>query len=65
MMHRATDAAVVVNGRFLAQPTTGVQRFARETLLALDAMPDWMGVLAIPRDVQFSAADTATVGGLT
>ena len=65
MMHRATDAAVVVNGRFLAQPTTGVQRFARETLLALDAMPDWTGVLAIPRDVQFSAADTATVGGLT
>lgn len=27
---------VVFNGRFLAQPLTGVQRYARETLLALD-----------------------------
>ena len=29
---------VVLNGRFLAQPHTGVQRYARETVLALDAL---------------------------
>jgi len=29
---------VLVNGRFLAQPNTGVQRYARETLLALDSL---------------------------
>jgi glycosyltransferase involved in cell wall biosynthesis len=29
---------VVLNGRFLSQPNTGVQRYARETLLALDAL---------------------------
>jgi glycosyltransferase involved in cell wall biosynthesis len=29
---------VVLNGRFLAQPHTGVQRYARETILALDAL---------------------------
>jgi len=29
---------VVLNGRFLAQRGTGVQRYARETLLALDAL---------------------------
>ena len=29
---------VVINGRFLAQVQTGVQRYARETLLALDAL---------------------------
>src|SRR5882672_74669 len=27
---------IVINGRFLAQVQTGVQRYARETLLALD-----------------------------
>lgn len=29
---------VVFNGRFLGQPQTGVQRYARETLMALDAL---------------------------
>lgn len=29
---------VVFNGRFLCQPQTGVQRYARETLLAMDAL---------------------------
>ncbi|MGN6538750.1 MAG: glycosyltransferase family 4 protein, partial [Mesorhizobium sp.] len=27
-----------INGRFLCQPTTGVQRYAREVALALDAL---------------------------
>jgi glycosyltransferase involved in cell wall biosynthesis len=34
----ATRTRVVLNGRFLSQPNTGVQRYARETLLALDAL---------------------------
>ena len=55
---------VVINGRFLAQPTTGVQRFAREVLRALDTMPGWKGVLAIPSDVVLVTADGVTVGGL-
>jgi glycosyltransferase involved in cell wall biosynthesis len=29
---------VILNGRFLAQPHTGVQRYARETVLALDEL---------------------------
>ena len=47
---------IVFNGRFLSQPQTGVQRYARETLLALDALlgrPDRPtlppAVLATPR----------------
>jgi glycosyltransferase involved in cell wall biosynthesis len=45
---------VVINGRFLAQQNTGVQRYARETLLALDALlPDLQPpidfVLCVPR----------------
>ena len=44
---------VVLNGRFLAQPHTGVQRYARETVLALDALLAQQGtdlelVLAVP-----------------
>ena len=46
---------VVLNGRFLAQPHTGVQRYARETVLALDALMAQQGaglelVLAVPAD---------------
>ena len=48
---------IVFNGRFLTQPVTGVQRYARETLRALDALlacPDpwragWRFELAVPR----------------
>jgi glycosyltransferase involved in cell wall biosynthesis len=44
---------VVLNGRFLAQAHTGVQRYAHETLLALDALADGHAiefelVLAVP-----------------
>ncbi len=44
---------VILNGRFLAQPHTGVQRYARETVLALDALLAQQGaglelVLAVP-----------------
>ncbi len=31
--------SVVINGRFLQQPVTGVQRYAREVLSALDELP--------------------------
>ena len=45
---------VVLNGRFLAQPHTGVQRYARETVLAMDALigqhgSDFDLVLAVPK----------------
>jgi glycosyltransferase involved in cell wall biosynthesis len=57
---RAVRARVVLNGRFLAQVQTGVQRYAAETLLALDALlvdrPDlWARidfVLAVPDEAQ-------------
>lgn len=44
---------VILNGRFLAQPHTGVQRYARETVLALDTLLAQQGkglelVLAVP-----------------
>ena len=44
----------VINGRFMGRPITGVERFAREILLALDqGMPEWLPgarlVLAVPR----------------
>jgi glycosyltransferase involved in cell wall biosynthesis len=46
---------VVLNGRFLAQPHTGVQRYARETVLALDSLVGQHGgeldlVIAVPAD---------------
>ncbi len=44
---------VVLNGRFLAQPHTGVQRYAHETVLAMDALvgqqrAEFELVLAVP-----------------
>jgi glycosyltransferase involved in cell wall biosynthesis len=56
----AVRARVVLNGRFLAQVQTGVQRYAAETLLALDALladrPDLRAridvVLAVPDKAQ-------------
>jgi glycosyltransferase involved in cell wall biosynthesis len=46
---------VILNGRFLAQSQTGVQRYARETVLALDSLLPQQGaglelVLAVPPD---------------
>ena len=50
-----TRPSVLVNGRFMAQSLTGVQRFATETLAALDrhaAATGWEGIeLAVPSDV--------------
>lgn len=34
-----TEAVIFVNGRFLSQPLTGVQRYAEEVLSALDDLP--------------------------
>lgn len=42
---------IVVNGRFLAQPLTGVQRYARETLAALDRALDESAPLRARFDV--------------
>lgn len=46
---------VVLNGRFLSQRLTGVQRYALETVLALDVMLEGFPVpveLALPADVE-------------
>lgn len=56
----AAPARIVVNGRFLAQRRTGVQRYGEETLCALDrllgrqpqALRDTRFQLAVPRDAQ-------------
>lgn len=47
-------SALVVNGRFMGRPVTGVERFAREILLALDrGLPEWLPgvrlIMAVPR----------------
>lgn len=47
-------SAFVVNGRFMGRPVTGVERFAREILVALDrGLPEWLPgarlILAVPR----------------
>jgi glycosyltransferase involved in cell wall biosynthesis len=55
-----TKRRLVLNGRFLSQPATGVQRYAKETLLALDRLVSEelrrdAGVtvqLAVPQGVQ-------------
>lgn len=52
---RGAAVRVVLNGRFLTQANTGVQRYARETLQALDFLlsmhgaPDIEFVLCVPR----------------
>ena len=49
-IRRAAPASVAINGRFLTQRTTGVQRYAREILSAmagiLEAEPRWADDLA-------------------
>ena len=64
---------VFINGRFLGQPATGVQRYALETLLALDAIlaksaqPNVAFTLLAPRGVArppLSAIAFANVGRL-
>lgn len=44
---RGTVAPIVINGRVLTQPVTGVQRVAREILAVLDAMAA-SGEIAVP-----------------
>jgi glycosyltransferase involved in cell wall biosynthesis len=50
---------VVINGRFLVQRGTGVQRYARETLLALDALLPKLGDTGIDFVVAAPAAAQA------
>lgn len=53
---------VVVNGRFLSQPLTGVQRYGRELLRALDAMPESFPIEVLtPRDARESGTAHLTV----
>ncbi|MBI4083842.1 MAG: glycosyltransferase family 4 protein [Candidatus Lambdaproteobacteria bacterium] len=40
---------IVINGRFLTQPVTGVQRYARELLLALERLIEAEGLLPAER----------------
>jgi glycosyltransferase involved in cell wall biosynthesis len=55
-----TKRRLVLNGRFLSQPATGVQRYAKETLLALDRLvseeplcgTELRVQLAVPKGVQ-------------
>jgi len=46
---------LVINGRFLAQPVTGVQRYAREVVAAIDRQlprhPGWTAEMLVPRGV--------------
>ena len=65
------DCAFVINGRFLSQPVTGVQRYAREITAAMD---DWLGQsnrrarLLAPRNVRkapdYRSIDIARAGSL-
>jgi hypothetical protein len=59
-----TRPALLVNGRFLAQALTGVQRFATETLAALDrhaTATGWSGIeLAVPA----GAAELPALGAI-
>jgi glycosyltransferase involved in cell wall biosynthesis len=64
---------VVLNGRFLTQPGTGVQRYARESLVALDALlaerpiDGFEFVLAVPaaaRVPRLAAIAVASLPGL-
>jgi glycosyltransferase involved in cell wall biosynthesis len=47
---------LVINGRFLAQPVTGVQRYAREVVAALDQhldrWPGWSVEMLVPPGIQ-------------
>ena len=48
---------VVINGRFLSQRLTGVQRYALETVLALDSMVEKIGIpveLALPENASLT-----------
>ena len=53
-----------INGRFLAQPITGVQRYAREIVTALDALICTGGPLTEGLDVQLIAPPNADLGSL-
>ena len=41
---------VYINGRFLTQRVTGVQRFAIETIKQLDLYEDYNFILLVPKD---------------
>ena len=58
----STPRTVYINGRFLTQRITGIQRYARETLAELDALldqgaclPSWRWVLLAPQGSSFPA----------
>lgn len=43
---RRVKAKIIINGRFLTQPMTGVQRFAFQVISTIDALID-SGILAV------------------
>ncbi len=65
---RASPAPVFINGRFLTQKLTGVQRFAAEITGAIDALADelgWATTLLLPpkaSEAQYRHLDVRRVG---
>ncbi|KQP18808.1 glycosyltransferase family 1 protein [Pseudorhodoferax sp. Leaf267] len=60
-----TPARVVFNGRFLAQPHTGVQRYALETLRALDALLAAAPARLLRAHYELALPDGATVPAMS
>lgn len=61
----AHPSPIAINGRFLAQRTTGVQRFAREVTRMLDAHAPWPAEILVPSDVPIEwHGDLAVAGGM-
>jgi glycosyltransferase involved in cell wall biosynthesis len=55
---------VVINGRFAAQAQTGVQRYAQESLRAMDALLDERPEVAKLFDITVALPDAAEMNGL-
>jgi glycosyltransferase involved in cell wall biosynthesis len=55
---------VVINGRFAAQAQTGVQRYAQESLRAMDALLDERPEMAKLFDITVAIPDAAEITGL-
>lgn len=49
---RTVSRRLVINGRFLTQPVTGVQRYAREVVKAMDALAAERHGSAVPWDIE-------------
>ncbi len=54
LMTKRTDNSIYINGRFLAQNFTGVQRYSREVVTAIDRLLDRNDCPSIMRDVEWN-----------